>query len=31
MGLLTGSFIAEIKEHPQDYYLTFEMYDLLID
>lgn len=31
MHLLVGSLQKEIRQNPQNYYLTFEVYDLLID
>ena len=31
MHLLVNSLQDEIKLNPQNYYLTFEVYDLLID
>ena len=31
MDQLGESFQAEIKTYPEDYFLTFEMYDLLFD
>jgi hypothetical protein len=31
MGQLSDSLKSEINEHPENYFLTFDMYDLLID
>lgn len=31
MDSLSNSFKNEIESHPEDYFLTFDMYDLLID
>jgi hypothetical protein len=31
MGLLTASLQAEIKQNPENFYLTFDIYDLLFD
>lgn len=31
MEKLSDSFKQEIESHPEDYFLTFDMYDLLID
>jgi hypothetical protein len=31
MELLTDSLKKEIRAQPEDYYLTFEIYDLLVD
>lgn len=31
MEKLSASFKREIEAHPEDYFLTFDMYDLLID
>lgn len=31
MEKLSASFKREIDAHPEDYFLTFDMYDLLID
>jgi hypothetical protein len=31
MDKLVDSLQREIKENPENYYLTFEVYDLLVD